>query len=75
MTVLPGRGLSMRSEVLGLELRDQRDEQMLRLRDPATGRDLLTYEELDEAHASAEAARRNAEARVAELQARLRDQP
>ena len=66
MTVLPGRGVAMRSEVLGLELRDRREEQMLRLRDPATGRDLLTYDELDEAHEAAEA-------RIAELEARLRD--
>ena len=29
MTVLPDRGTTMRSEVLGLELRDLRDEQML----------------------------------------------
>ena len=79
MTVLPERGVAMRSEVLGLELRDRRDEQMLRLRDPATGRDLPTYDELDEAHGAAEAARRvaetarlEAEARVAELEARLR---
>ena len=87
MTVLPDRGATMRSEVLGLELRDRRDEQMLRLRDPATGRDLPTYEELDEAHEAAEAAqwaaeverqaaeaaRKAAEARVAELEERLRD--
>ena len=73
MTVLPGRGVAIRSEVLGLELRDRREEQMLRLRDPATGRDLPTYDELDEAHEVAEAARRAAEARIAELEARLRD--
>ena len=57
MTGLPDRGTTMRSEVLGLELRDRRDEQMLRLRDPANGRDLLTYDELYEAHEAAEAAR------------------
>ena len=57
MTVLPDRGTTMRSEVLGLELRDLRDEQMLRLRDPASGRDLLTYDELYQAHEAAEAAR------------------
>ena len=73
MTVLPGRGVAIRSEVLGLELRDRREEQMLRLRDPATGRDLPTYDELDEAHEAAEAARRAAEARIEELEARLRD--
>ena len=58
MTGLPDRGTTMRSEVLGLELRDRRDEQMLRLRDPVSGRDLLTYDELYEAHEAAEAARR-----------------
>ncbi|MCY4452618.1 MAG: Uma2 family endonuclease [Immundisolibacterales bacterium] len=87
MTVLPDRGAAIRSTVLGLELRDRRGEQMLRLRDPATGRDLPTYEELDEATETAQAARRDAEAardaaeaarqaaeaRVAELEARLRD--
>ena len=72
MTVLPDRGTTMRSEVLGLELRDRRDEQILRLRDPATGHDLPTYEELEEANEAAEAARKAAEARIAELEARLR---
>ena len=81
MTVLPSRGAAIRSKVLGLEFRDRRDEQMLRLRDSSTGRDFPTYEELDEAHETAEAARRTAEAarraaeaRVAELEVRLRDQ-
>ena len=81
MAVLPDRGTTMRSEVLGLELRDRRDEQMLRLRDPATGRDLPTYEELDEAHEAAQAAQQAAkaaqqaaQARIAELEARLRDE-
>ena len=79
-TVLPDHGVAMRSEVLGLEFRDRREEQMLRLRDLATGRDLLTYEELDQAHEAAqsarqaaEAERRAAEARAAELESRLRD--
>ena len=66
ITVLPHRTVALRSEVLGLELRDRREEQMLRLRDPATRRDLPTYDELDEAHEAAEA-------RIAELEARLRD--
>ena len=57
MAMLPDRGTTMRSDVLGLELRDLRDKQMLRLRDPARGRDLLTYDELYEAHEAAEATR------------------
>ena len=99
VTVLPGRGVAVASEVLGLELRDEREAPMLRLRDPETGRDLLTYEEADEgaaahrqeatvqetqvrlaaAHRETQvrleqeaAARRAAEARAAELEARLR---
>ena len=66
LTVLPGGVPSVRSDVLGLELRDRREERMLRLHDPATEQDLLTYRE-------AERAREAAEARVAELEARLRD--
>ena len=66
VTVLANRGVTIHSEVLGLELRDERDARMPRLRDPATGEDLLSYQE--EA-----AARRAAEAHVAELEARLRD--
>ncbi len=67
MAVLPDRGVAILSEVLGLELRDRRAERMLRLRDPSTGRDLPTYDELDQAHDAAEA-------RIAELEARLRNQ-
>ena len=66
VTVLPGGVLSVRSEVLGLDLRDACEERMLRLHDPATGQDLLTYREQA-------AAREAAEARVAELEARLQD--
>ena len=74
LTVLPGGGAAVRSEVLGLDLRNRREERMLRLHDPATGRDLLTYGELERAHEEeAAAARRAAEARVAKLEARLRD--
>ena len=51
VTVLPGRGVAVASEVLGLELRDEREAPMLRLRDPETGRDLLTYEESERAAA------------------------
>ena len=63
--VLPGRVSTLRSDVLGLELRDRREERMLRLRDPATGRDLPTYQE--EA-----AAREAAEAHISTLEARIR---
>ena len=87
LPVLPGRGVAVRSEVLGLELRARREERRLRLRDTAEGRDLPTYEEVDRAleemvaarqHESAARqqetdARRAAEARAAELEARLRD--
>ena len=48
----------MASEVLGLELRDDREARMVRLHDRAAREDLPTYEE--------------AEARIAELEARLR---
>ena len=77
------RTLTLRSEVLGLELRARGD--WMRFHDLATGEDLLSHDEehaarLDEAAArrSAElraereaAARRAAEARVAELEARI----
>ena len=80
VAVLPGGGAVVPSEVLGLELRDRRGERMLRLHDPATGRDLPTYREFfraREAEAAAHlqevAARQEAEARIEELEARLRD--
>ena len=79
VTVLSNRGVAVVSEVLGLELRDERDARMLRLRDPATGEVLLTHEESERAREEAErareeetATRRAAEARAAELEARLR---
>ena len=60
----PDGAQSVHSEVLGLDLRDLRESQSLRLHDPATGQNLFTYHE--------EAlARRAAEARVATLEARL----
>ena len=37
VTVLSNRGVAVASEVLGLELRDEREARMVRLRDPATG--------------------------------------
>ena len=80
VTVLPGRGVSVHSEVVGLDLRDMREERMLRLHDPETGQDLLTYRESElarEVEAGARrreaAARRAAEARAAELEARLQE--
>ena len=87
VTVLAGREVAVASEVLGLELRDEREARMVRLRDSATGQDLLTYEESEhareeeaaarrqegEARLQEVAARRAAETRVAELEARLRD--
>ena len=64
VTVLSNRGVSVVSEVLGLELRDDREARMVRLRDPATGEKLPTYEE------EAEARRQEAEARRRETAAR-----
>ena len=86
VTVLSNRGMAVASEVLVLELRDERAERRVRLRDPATGENLLTHEESERAREEAErtreeverareeeaAARRAAEARAAELEARLR---
>ena len=66
VTVLSNRGVAVASEVLGLELRDEREARRVRLRDPATGEDLLSYRE--EA-----AARHAAEARNADLEARIRE--
>ena len=85
VTVLSNRGVAVASEVLGLELRDERAERRLRLRDRATGEVLLTHEESERVREESErareeaerareeeaAARRAAEARVAELEARL----
>ena len=80
VTMLPGRGVTVRSEVLELDLRDLREARMLRLHDPATGVDLPTYRESElareeEAVARQQetAARRAAEARAAELEARIRE--
>ena len=80
VTMLPDRKFAIHSDVLGLDLRDEREVEMLRLHDPATGLDLLTYAEVDKAREAEAAARqqeaavrRTAEARIAELEARLRD--
>ena len=79
VTALSNRAVAVASEVLGLELRDEREARRLRLHDRATGEDLLTHEEVERARDETErvrkeetAARRAAEARVAELEARLR---
>jgi Uma2 family endonuclease len=62
VTTLPDGTLSLHSRVLGLDLCLARGQ--LRFYDPATGQPLLTHQE-------AEQARRAAEARIAELEARL----
>ena len=62
---LPGR-----SEVLGLDLRAAGER--LRLHDPATGQDLPSSEELEKRVERDARARRATEARVAELEARMR---
>ena len=69
----PDGSLSSRSELLGLDLRAA--DGRLRLRDPATGRDLPSSEELEERVEQQAAALRAAEARVAELEARMRAVP
>ena len=70
--VLTNRGVSVASEVLGLELRDERETRRVRLRDPETGELLLTHEESERAREQEAALRRAAEARAAELEVRLR---
>ena len=63
--------LSLRSETLGLELRAKGGE--MRFHDPVTGRNLPSYSELHAARREEAVARRAAEARVAELEALLRE--
>ena len=63
------RTLTMSSEVLGLELRAKGEE--MRFRDPATGETLLSHDEEHVAHLAARVRAEAAEARVAELEARL----
>ena len=72
VTMLSNRGVAVASEVLGLELRDEREARMVRLHDRAAGEDLLTHGEAEWAREEATAACRAAETRVAELEARLR---
>ena len=87
VTVLSNRGVAVASEVLGLEFRDEREPRMVRLRDSATGQDLLSHRESEMAREEEAAARRTAEVRLAqetagrqaaearnaELDARIRD--
>ena len=62
------------SEVPGLELRAKVGGEM-RIRDPATGAALLSHREESVARLEEAAARRAAEARVAELETRLGENP
>ena len=88
VTALSNRAVAVASEVLELELRDDREARMVRLHDYAIGEDLPTYEEADRvreetaaareeadrAREEAAAERRAAEARVAlEVAARQRE--
>ena len=74
VTVLSNREVAVASEVLGLELRDDREARMVRLHDRAAGEDLPTYEEADRVREEAAAARRAAEARIElEVAARQRE--
>ena len=87
VTVLPSPGVAVASDMLGLALRDVREEPMVRLSAPATAQDLLSHRESELAReeeaaarqaaevylAQESAARRAAETRNAELEARTRD--
>ena len=68
----PDGSLSGRSEVLGLDL--QAAGGRLRLHDPATGQDLPSSEDLEEQLERETRERQAAEARIAELETRLRAQ-
>ena len=74
---LPDGTISLRSEVMGLDIRLESDQ--LRFYDPIEGKNLLTHEESEEARKQAEeqaikelTAKKMALARVAELETRLR---
>ena len=71
VTVLASRGVAVASEVLELELRDEREAPMLRLRDPETGRDLLTYQESERGREEEAEARQQEAAAHRETQVRL----
>jgi hypothetical protein len=77
--IAEGGELSLHSEVLGLDIRLEKGG--LRFYDPATGRKLLSYQEVEQARQEAEqrlrqetVARQALEARLAELEAQLRRQ-
>ena len=77
--IAEGGELSLHSEVLGLDIRLEKGG--LRLYDPATGRKLLNYQEVEQARQEAEqrwqqetVARQALEVRLAELEAQLRRQ-
>ena len=61
VTVLSNRGVAVASEVLGLELRDEREARRLRLHDRVAGVDLLTHEESERAREEVERAREEIE--------------
>ena len=65
-------GLSLRSEALGLDVRQDEDGR-LRFHDPESGEDLPAHEEMRERVEQEVAARRSAEARLDETEARLRE--
>ena len=67
-----GGTLTLRSETLGLELRAVPGREM-RFRNPATGDDLRSHDEEAEGRLAAETRASVAEARVAELESRLRN--
>ncbi|MDH3599045.1 MAG: Uma2 family endonuclease [Candidatus Tectomicrobia bacterium] len=71
-TALSGGDVSSHSSVLGLELRLEQGR--LRFYDPATRQPLLTLREAEAEVRREAAARQAAEARIAELEARLRAQ-
>ena len=64
-------GLSLHSEALGLDVRQDEDGG-LRFHDPESGEDLPAHEEMRERVEQEVAARRSAEARLDETKARLR---
>ena len=74
VTVLSNRGVAMTSEVLRLELRDEREARMVRLHDRATGENLPTYGEAERTGREAAEARRVAEARLVQEAAARREE-
>ena len=74
VTVLSNRGVAVTSEVLGLELRDEREARMVRLHDRATGEDLPTYGEAERTSREEAKARRAAEAGLVQEAAARREE-